>query len=301
MLLRLIPIAVTIALLLGCHSKKSNTPTDSDPTATYTIQLRNPHDGDKTAVTTRETKTFTIEGPNGQTESMTQEKHYEYTQHILTTPSGAKKPSQLTRTYKVAKRTNPTTNQLKTLALEGKTVTIEKKDPYYQYTINGQPIISADSLDLYEEFSNPDQVELDDLIPKTPVTIGQSWPIDPAVEQKIFAIGQKTFSDLGLEIDKTSSHFDCCLTRVYTKDGQQYGTMSFAIELGVKIKAVSPNKPGGTGTMKVNATMDVVIDGSSSDGVMKMTIQSHIQVSERGQPIKATIQATKEKTVQNLP
>lgn len=260
----------------------------------YTIQLRNPHEGDKTAVKTVETSTLALEGSNGPSQSMRQEKRYEYTQHILKMTAGAKKPTKLTRTYTVAQRTDPFTNQLKTLSFEGKTVTIEKTGEQYIFTVDGQPISTADKIDLESEFRDRDRSDIDDIIPKTPVRIGEAWTVDPAV-------GQKIFGPIGPGIDKTSSQFDCKLTRVYTKDGKQYGVMSFDIDCGLEMKALSPEKPGGTGSMKVNATMDVVIDGSSSEGTKKATIQGYVNASERGTPVKLTIHGTTEKTVRNLP
>ncbi len=301
MLQRLIVLVVMFASLMGCGTKKPNAPpgsddnpNSSDPAVAYTIQLRNPHEGDKTAVQIVETRTLGLEGPNGPTQSMRQEKRYEYTQHILSMPGDAKKPTKLTRTYTVAQRTDPSTNQLKTLSFERKTVTIEKKGEQYIFTVDGQPISSPDKIDLEFEFRDRDQSDIDDIIPKTTVRIGETWAVDPAV-------GQKIFGPIAPGIDKTSSQFDCKLIRVYTKDGRQYGVMSFDIDFGLEMKALSPQKAGGSGSMKVNATMDVVIDGSSSEGTKKATIQGHVNTSERGTPVKLIIHGTTEKTVRNLP
>jgi hypothetical protein len=219
---------------------------------------------------------------------MRQEKHHEYTQHILRMPAGAQNPTPLTRTHTVAQRTDPLTSQLKTRSLEGKTVTIETKGEQYRFTADGQPINTADTIDRESEFRDRNPSDIDDIIPKTPVRIGEAWIVDPPV-------GQKIFGPIGPGIDKTSNQSDCKLTRVYTKDGKHYGVMSFEIDFGREKKALSPRKPGGTGSVKVNNTRDVMIDGSSSEGTMTGTIQDPGNASEQGTAVTLTIHGTTEK------
>src|SRR5262245_49212374 len=106
---RLVPLAVLVAVVIGCAKKKDD---DSgvggdggDPTPTgpaYTIKLRDEQRGDKFAVvgTSKQTITVNAAGPKGKIAKSQQEvEKYDYTETIAEMPPGSERATKATRTY----------------------------------------------------------------------------------------------------------------------------------------------------------------------------------------------------------
>jgi hypothetical protein len=304
---KLIPLAVAIVFAVGCGKKPKesdggggggDSKTDSDPTASYTMKLRNPQQGDKVEVTESESTTDAND-KGGKSVTNTRKKRYEYTEHILEMPAGADKPTKLTRTYKVAERTDFKTKDVKALALQGKTVTIEKDTGKgaispYKYTADGKTLDFLDALDLDSEFRSAKKGnELEAYLPKQAVKVGDSWSVEPE------ALNALT-KGMGSVLDKSKSKFNCKLSRAYTQDGKQWGSIAFDFELFIDATTASKGKETGTGTVKVSGTLDTVIDGSARDHTMKGTLKGSFSGTEKGAAIKGTIDGTFDQSVKTV-
>lgn len=289
MLRRMVPLVIAIVLVLGCKKKAedgagtaNDGTVDSDPGASYTIKIREEQVGEKYDVTSSDTASNDITIGTNNDKSVQQSK-FEYTIHILEMSAGTKLPAKMTRTYKVAQRTDPKTKQLTALPFEGKTVTIEKKGAEYQFSIDGKRMSAADALILTAEFRNPEKGNIAALLPKQPVKVGESWAMDPQTAKTIFG-------GPGSNVDVAQSKFNCKLARAYTKDGKQWGAIAFDFELVI---ADAKGKTGGSGTAKVEGTFDTVIDGSAREGTMNGTVKGTLT----GPGLKVVIDETNTKSV----
>jgi hypothetical protein len=303
MIRRMIPLVVAIVLVVGC--KKSGTTTaptgeegGGDPNATYTIKIREEQKGDKTEVSETQTGTAEINfGGKGEKEK--QDKKYTYTQEILEMPAG-EKPTKLVRKYTVAQKFDKATNALKVTPLEGKTVNIEmkvnaKKEKYYDFTAADGKWLEFEINDLRKDFSNADKKSkkgIEELLPKNPVKIGEPWNIDPAALESLG--GGDSFP-----IDAAKSKMTGKLTKVYTKDGKQWGVIAFDLDVVLDPNA-KKGKGSASGTFKVNGTFDAVIDGSSQDGTLKLNMKMDVTGKEDDFELKMSGDVVEEKTVKSL-
>lgn len=300
---KMIPLAVAIVLVLGCKKKEEtgggggDGGTDSDPNATYTLKFRGEQQGDKVDVV--ESSSMTNENTKaGKSETRTNKKRYEYTEHILEMPAGANKPTKLTRAYRVAEHTDFKTKDVKALSFQGKTVTIEKDTKKgispYKFTVDGKPLDFMEALDLDGEFrSDKKGNELDVFLPKNPVKVGDTWTVDPE-KLKSFTGG------LASAADKSKSTYTCKLTRAYTKDGKQWGVIAFDFDMPVDVAQASKGREAGTGSIKFTGTLDAVIDGSAPDHTLKGTMKASFSNPTKGAEAKGTTEMTIEHSVKTV-
>lgn len=296
MVRRLIAFAVLVLIVIGCSKKKDDPAggggdggVDGDPNATYTLKIRAVQEGDKTNVI-RSDSTTTETKRGAKTEQFKHEVRFEYFEHILELPAGTTLPTKLTRTYHVARRTDPKSGQLLPLSLNGKTVDIEKKGSSYQYTIDGKRVSREDALELDAEFRNADKIRTEALLPDHPVKVGESWTVPPEI---LKAFG----GDTSAGVDLTKSRLISRLARAYTKDGRQWGSIAFDFDLVLDPKVIGKAGGDAVGTVKIGGTFDIVIDGSARDAVMKGTVKGDVTGKNRGGEFKTTIDGSVEKTV----
>lgn len=266
---KLLPLAVAIALVLGCKKKPStevggDAPAPGgggDPTATYTIKIRDMQKGDKVRVvaTTKQTNTISL---GAKSETTTTEESYEYVQTTWEMPAGAREATRATREYKVARATDPTGKQ-RDLPIAGKTVEIELKNGKYAFTVAGKALTDAEAGRLATEFRKAEKSNksiLSLFMPKGPVKLNEPWAVDTAAVKELAGAGGAVFD--------ASSAITGKLTKAYTKDGQQWGTVEFTMNLVVT--GLGPNKPPLSGTTTGTMVLDCPIDGSSLGGTETM-------------------------------
>lgn len=302
---RMIPLAIALAVIVGCGKKKGDDDTgggndgkvDSDPSTAFTIKIRDPQEGDKVEVTDSETMNQESTS-KGKTEKSTSKKRLEYTEHITEMPAGSKQPNKVTRTYKVAQRTDYKTKDVKALGIEGKTVSAEKKQFNYEFVVDGKKLDFKsfdDYIDFDSDLRKSDKKEVEAMLPKNPVKVGESWTITPEAAKQIFGgMG-------GPGLDTAKSKFNCKLSRAYTKDGKQWGIIAFDFDVTFDAKAAGKASGDGGGTVKADGTLETVIDGSARDGTMKTTVKGSFNVTDgKGEARKGTIDGTGEKTVKTV-
>ena len=286
---KLIPLAIAIALgVTGAGGRGDDKKVESDPNATFTIKLRQEQAGDKREASVTETSRAEVTLAD-KTSKQKDEKRFVCIEHIIDMPAKTTKPTKLTREYKTAQKFDEKANAFKATSYEGKTVTIEKKGTAYEFTVEGKKLELPDSVDFNNEFNKGNKDRIEAMLPKKAVKVGESWPIDP-----------EAVKSLGSEIpfDATKSKMTGKLTGAYTKDGKQWGIIAFDFDLVV----ASPEKAkqSVSGTIKINGTLDAVIDGTASEGTMKTTIKMNVISKEGGGELKIVADMTQEKTIKTV-
>lgn len=299
MLRQSVAFVLLVLFAMSC-SKKADTPgsngsasapeprgVESDPNATYTFKIRGVQKDDKTEVTRHEASTEIRRG--GSNETIKREKRLEYTEHILAMPDGAVVPTRLTRNYSIAQSMDVKSGQMQPFAFQGKTVTIEKRGAFYQYTVDGQPLPRTETVELDGEFKIADKVRIDALLPEGPVKVGQHWPISREI-LPAFGIPSR-------DVDFTKSMLSGKFTRAYMLDGKQWGQIAFDLELVIDPDIVGGKIRREEGTLKFAGTFDAVIDGSARDSILKSTVKSALSARHKATETKAEMDATIERTV----
>ncbi len=184
----------------------------------------------------------------------------------------------------------------KALAYEGKTVTIEKKGTNYEFTAGGKKLSPFESSALNIEFGRTAKkdAKMQDLLPKSAVKVSESWTVGPTAIE-----GLLTGVPFGIANSKSAATGK--LIRAYTQDGKQWGVIEFSFDLIVDPKSGKGTNDGElNGTIRVSGTLDAVVDGSSPDGTIKMTVRVDVTGKEPGKEARVTADATRTKTVKSV-
>lgn len=302
MLTRSIPLALLLAAV-GC-SKKPPEPGENpggDPkggAAEYTIKLRPEQKGDEVhVVKTRDGESTTTFGKN-KPQTKKEQYRYEYTETVLEMPAGSPKPTRSDRAYKTAKRTD-NRGELKPLSFEGNTVEVQVS-PFegigYIFIVGGNAVQPPDRNDLVLEFQGgekpdkdaPPKPRIEDMLPKTPVRVGEDWTLDFSAI-KAFA-GEMPFT-----LDREKSKVAGKLTKAYRKDGQQWGVIDMKITM---VMAPATKGPQLSGTITADVTIDGVIDGSSRARTSKLKGGGKLSApAGKGVEVVVDLGITQEETV----
>lgn len=258
-----------VAIAFGCSKKNTSsteTPdqtviSDSGPSGpTITLKFREKKVGDKSIVTgtNNQSITNTVTGPQGKKQEApkTVEK-YEYIEVILEMPAGAELPTKFTRHYKIAEQRLGDGPLMKP-SYVGKTVLFEKKDGQYTISADGKPLPEEEDKIFHLALNKPSELKESDFAPKKPVAINESWTVDPAVIEK-------WANSIGFPINRAKSHATSKLAKAYIKDDKQWGVIES------KIDFVIEGEDRGTtafGSLTLDVTLDMVLDGSSIEKVM---------------------------------
>lgn len=296
---RTVPLALALALLVGCGKNVPDAAPADNPTATdaapVPLKIREEQKGDVTEVTS--VSAGVVEVTQGANRFKVPEDSVdEYTETVLEMPDGAPRPTKLTRVYKKATRFDFGAKGPKPLGHQGKTVTIERRGNAYEFTADGKALDASDAASLMQEFSNPDKSEgkVQDLLPAAPVKVGQSWTVGPEAAQRFL-------SGMPFGIDVTKSKLTGTLTRTYTRDGKPWGGLTFDFDLVLDPKAAAGPKGGdASGTVKIRALVDAVIDGSAPDGTMKMIVKMNATGKEGGKETKMVGDHSRTRTIKSV-
>src|SRR5262249_55026173 len=161
---------------------------------------------------------------------------------------------------------------------EGKTLTIEKNKTGYGFSVDGKKIDSFETIALVFDRDKEDFEA--GLLPKQPVKVGETWTVEPEAVKSLLGPASGT-------ANLSKSTLNCKLARAYTKDGKQWGVLE--IDFNIVYEAT----PGqmvttGSGTMRINGSLDAVLDGSAGDRALKITSQVAFSGTFGREEIKAT-------------
>jgi hypothetical protein len=203
---------------------------------------------------------------NGQPVPSTEEtKEFEATEVVL--KSDQQGNADLQRTFQKAQRT--LNGQTTRYGFEGRTVSMtQRKGQKPTFTLVGDGELSADDLEgLKGSFSySADSENSPALDPPHPVRVGESW-YPAGVELK------RAFeADLEANVDASKSTARFTLKGVEKRDGGEFANVASKMELVLHSLAGLHFETPMSMTMTLD--MDVCIDGSSEDGVAKLTVLS---------------------------
>jgi hypothetical protein len=201
----------------------------------------------------------------------------EYTEKVIET--GDKGPTKFTRTYKKAVKGDA--GDVNKLSYEGKTILFERKGDRFEATSQSGDVEEKDLKDLLKNVNNKAR-DNGALTPKNAVKVGESWTLTKE------SLGS-FIGDLkeGADFDKFKGSGK--LLKVYTKDGQEWGSLEIA--LSVPIRKFGPLDLEKAIPFEMKLTMDTPIDGSSTANQVKGTVvvRGKSQVEQNGQTIMLDI------------
>src|SRR5262249_17879021 len=180
---------------------------------------------------------------------------------------------------------------LKPLSYAGKTVEIMVspiKDVGYIFIVGGNALQPPERDDFLEEFQGPKKPELENLLPKHPVRIGEEWsaPLSP--------VGAVIGGEMRFNLDNDQSRISSKLLQVYGKRGHQWGVVEMKIHLVITPAGKGPDL---SGTISAVVTLDAVIDGSSSARSMRMRMDGALSAADaKGVKTTLEIQGEQEQT-----
>jgi hypothetical protein len=228
---------------------------------TYKIKVKQfPDPGKKTEDTTVEKTTGTVK--SSAQGMVKEEKLSEITEKVLTVQTlenGGPQPKKLQKTY--TKATHTKNDKQETLPYQGRTVIFELKGNSYQATAQGEPALPAGELKKLEDFADTAANMTRVMLPGKEVQVGDTWTIDTT----------KLVQSLGktLPLDPAKSTAQGKLVKVYQKSNHQFGVLEF--DLKMAITGFGPAKLNTPIPLTLKITLDVAIDGLSTQGTMNST------------------------------
>jgi hypothetical protein len=152
------------------------------------------------------------------------------------------------------------------LPFHGRGVRIELREGRYHFFLEGgRELTGADALPLEHEFNGGDEkFRFDNLLPRKPVPVGATWPVDmgPLV---------KDFTRTGrFAVDEKGATGTGRLARASPLGGAQFGDLIYHLEFPVQGVVIPPGKdrqavsPGAKGTF--DFTLKLCVDGSAFSG-----------------------------------
>jgi len=228
----------------------------------YTLKLYHGKQGDA-ALHEKETtqvEAVTITGPDGnvvEDKKKTTTTVNKYREEILAKETG-KRPTKIKRVYSTA--TRKVDDDYQKLAYHEKTVMIELKDGKYTFSVDGKELSTEEAADLAKEIDpkKPADEDMDKiLLPGKAVAVGESWELDGKTISKIFGDDEK----LAKTIDAAQTKASGKLVKAFKKDGHQFGTMEYKIEVPLKaLEGQHPFREGGK--IELVIAGDMCIDGT---------------------------------------
>jgi hypothetical protein len=235
---------------------------------TYTIKLKKSAEGKSYRVEllddgTQGLQVEELKGDGVQKKDEKVGRHYVYRQTVLKLDPGTDKATRLKQQYEKAREVEK--GELVTLPYEGKTVLIEKKGNKYLFRIEGgEEITGADARFLNKHFNRdtPEGLTVEEaVLPRKAVRVNEPWQIDLAELAKAL----RRQGGLEMDTDPKTTQITGKLTRVYKKDGRQFGVMVYHLKFRVKSmgKGGEQVKAEPNSHVDVKVKLDACIDGSA--------------------------------------
>ncbi len=217
--------------------------------------------------TTNATRIVTDNGQVLHEKSARSSQHHVYVETVLEAEPGKRHPARLRRAYDKAVSWADKTSEV--LPYQGKTVLVEKKDGKYRFAVEGEgggELEGGAALALEREFNKDDDLDLQRIIlPRGAVRPGDSWQVDMA------AVARAWQRSTAMRVDAARSSGTGRLTKVYRKDGRQFGAMTFRLEMPIAALGAGQQQvkldDGARVVMDVN--LDCCVDGGAASGTMK--------------------------------
>lgn len=154
-----------------------------------------------------------------------------YTQTILEKPDKDKPPTRLRRQYERAEKKDG--DKTTRMGFHGKTVLIEKKHGKWGFHYEDGPELALeDAVIVYRDFHHDETVAeeggLTELqLPKKPVKVGETWPLDAVT------IAKKSEKASLFPLDAAKAAGTGKLLRVYQQNGRQFGVLELTMDMPI--------------------------------------------------------------------
>jgi hypothetical protein len=258
-----------------------------------TLKLAEPKPEDRVRVSqsekTRNTRTTTI---NGKKTAATDQNSTAWVYVGEIVPKGKDEPPNVTRTYqKFQVVTNGKAEAGPPLNVP---ITIEKKGDGFAFSAGKKELPPSFVKRLEAELSPATSgVGALDMLPKTPVKVGDTWTIDAT----------KAFGGTGkLALDADRGTMTGKLVKVYKKGGRQFATMEFVAR--APIKSLGPDvglRPKDGSVAELKLTVDACIDGTDPFSRTTGTITLRAEAEIPGGTVQLVSETQKSETVELAP
>ena len=272
-------VALFIACAMGCFKKKAASNPEDGPDATYILKFPTRQKGDKHEVMKSASMITTAKTKNS-TQTRKEEYRYEFTEIIVDAVADDPNPTKVTRVYKTAEETDAK-GDLRIASHVGKTITIEWTKEGYKYGVEGNLLPPAEQAEIARTFNHP--WKLGSQFPKKAVKVGEEWQSHFASIAPIRGVPQATY-------DKEKSRLTSKLVRVYKKDGRVWGV--------IEVKMALVFAGALRGTLDVDGSYDIAIDGTLRAGTLKMTMKGTMETQDKlGNDVTTTLEGTSEESL----
>jgi hypothetical protein len=196
-----------------------------------------------------------------------------YTQTILEKPDKHSPPTRVRRQYERAEKKDG--DKTTRMAFHGKSVLIEKKAGKWRFHYeNGPELALEDAIVVYRNFHDDETVREEEglpkmLLPKRPVKVGETWPLDAET------IAKKSEKALLFRLDPAKAAGSGKLQRVYQQDGRQFGVLEFTLDM--PIAETGKDKADEGSRLSQKGTIDGCIDGTS--GTLSVTDEASATIN----------------------
>jgi hypothetical protein len=199
--------------------------------------------------TTRSSVTITLNGNAVFNEKKVEVVVKQFTEKVQ--EAGDKKPNKYTWAF--SKATKGKDGEQADLSYAGKTLVFERQGDKYKVTAEGDGIDPKD-LDTFTKNANrPDQSA--ELLPKKAVKVGDTWTIDNKAALSFLGEAEDA-------VDLTKAKAQGKLVKAYKKGSEQRGVIE--LDITAAMKKFGPVTLDTPIDMKIKATFDATIDGSST-------------------------------------
>jgi hypothetical protein len=254
-----------------------------------TIKIRKAQVGDKLQVQNSDSmETSTKLTINGKTEEKVEKISTiaAFVEEILGVDAETKTPNKAQRKYENAQQT--VGDKTSAVPLLEHPVVIEKgKGGQYTFLQNGQALVGASEEFLKKEFnSKKGATKEDDMLPKKPVKVGDTWTID--IKQAAADLAGD-----GAKVDVAKSTATGKLLKVTDKNGQKHGSIQVDIVLAVtelKAEMAIPLKAGSK--MTISVTLEGCLDGQETTGKSQLTMSGLFLVDLPGVDMTVQLKGT---------
>jgi hypothetical protein len=204
---------------------------------------------------------------------------------VLENSGDRNKPSKLRRTFEKAVQGKDGKDTK--MAVDGKTIVIEKKDDKYVFAENGKELTGEARTLLEREFNKKALISKEGLQITYPAKVGDSTKIEKMAE--VF----KDFDDGGIWIhDKTKSTGKITLTKLYKRDKAQCAVYEMVLEFPITGTIKKSEWAIRNGKTTMTFVDDVCIDGSLPNGTMTKKFKFIANLASEGIDLKMETDAT---------
>jgi hypothetical protein len=246
---------------------------DSLPVPEFvTLKLKGDVLGIKRFVTEVHNGTLTMT-LNGKPDSKKSYSRNEYTEEILALTKGELYPTKFIRSYKIAERTTGVKPSM-AASYSGKTVLFEKTFGLYSVLVDKNSLPVEEDQEFRDLLEKSGRNVYSTWLPPNPIRINAPWQLGQSAFEQ-FSIG------MGLGIDKSKSKNSGVLTKLYYKGKTLWGVLEFNFNIVIEGN-VRDSGLVASGTDNQTVILDMVVDGSSNEGVVKRKNNGKWEMAGKG-------------------